>query len=94
MKKETSKTDKKEAINYEPLLCPVLYTYVTTHEESNNGGRKIHITELGTGIAICGYSNLWTPTTKIDKNWLKQPDPDEVVCKKCRKIANSLLNGA
>lgn len=94
MKKETSNLPQNEAMQYEPLLCPVLFTYVTTHENSSNGGRKIHITELGTGVALCGYDDLHSPTTEVNKDWLKQADPDEIVCKRCRKIANKLLNGA
>ena len=93
MKHNDSQADKP-AMQYEPVLCPVLFTYVTTHENSNNGGRKIHITELGTGVALCGYADLHSPTTEVNKDWLKQADPDEIVCKRCRKIANKLLNGA
>jgi hypothetical protein len=28
----------------------------------------------------------------VDLDWLNQPDPDEIICKKCKKIALKLLS--
>jgi len=94
MKNSTDISKDNERLAFEPLLCPVLYTYVTTHNSFHEGGRKVHVTELGTGKALCGYKNLYSPTAQIDVDWLNQPDADGNMCQKCKKIALRLLNGA
>ena len=71
---------------------PNLYTYVTTHNSFHEGGRKVHVTELGTGKALCGYENLYSPTAEVDVKWLNQSDTEGNMCKKCKYIALRLLN--
>lgn len=72
-------------------LCPVLFTYITTHDAYSTGyGRKIHISN-GCGKSLCGYSNLYYPSLQVTKEWLEQPDPDNELCQKCKKSALRLF---
>lgn len=68
-----------------------LYPYTTSGTPDNR--TKYHISENGNN-ALCGFSNSDFASTFawVDKVWLDQPDPDNWVCKKCRKRAEQILN--
>ena len=54
--------------------------------------RKLHIYDYDSGKCLCGCQAPGTCTLQqVDKEWLSQPDPDNVVCKKCKKKALKLL---
>lgn len=72
-----------------------LYPY-TPHETPEENPRvKYHITINGE-VSLCGFSHSCYGTSlddnEIGKIWLDQPDPENWVCKKCRKIAEQILN--
>ncbi len=69
----------------------VLYPYTTSGTPDSRA--KYHISINGNN-AICGFSNSDFACTFacVDKAWLTQPDPDNWVCKKCRKRAEQILN--
>lgn len=54
--------------------------------------RKLHIYDYDSGKCLCGCQALGTSTlVSVDKAWLTQPDPDDIICKKCKKKALKLL---
>lgn len=72
-----------------------LYPYTPHQTPEENRSVKYHITAYGE-VAICGFSHSSYGTSfgmeQIDKIWLDQPDPYTWVCKKCRKLAEQILN--
>lgn len=53
--------------------------------------RKLHIYDWDSGRCLCGCQAAGNCTLQqVDKEWLSQPDPDNIVCKSCRKIANKI----
>ena len=54
--------------------------------------RKLHIYDYDSDKCLCGCQAPGTCTLQqVDKEWLSQPDPDDVVCKRCKKKALRLL---
>lgn len=54
--------------------------------------RKLHICDMDSGKCLCGCQSPGTSTlVSVDKAWLTQPDPDDMICKKCKKKALKLL---
>ena len=72
-----------------------LYPYTSHLTPEKNPRAKYHISKNGS-VALCGFSHgSYTSqliSDEIDKAWLVQPDPDNWVCKKCRKRAEEILN--
>jgi len=68
-----------------------LYSYVTTHNNFDEGGRKVHICN-DLHRTLCGYGNLHSLPLPINLDWIQQPDPDNNLCKKCKKAAVKALN--
>lgn len=71
-----------------------LYPYTSHLTPEENPRAKYHITTNGE-VSLCGFSHGCYAThvtaNGIDKAWLDQPDPDDFVCKKCRKRAEEIL---
>lgn len=54
--------------------------------------RKLHIYDWDSGKCLCGCQAIGTCTLQqVDKEWLSQADPDNIVCMKCRKIASRIV---
>lgn len=65
-----------------------LYTYCTHDLVAEGSPVKTHLTN-GDGSALCGFTNSKFGSTdvRIDQEWLRQPDPEGELCKKCKQIA-------
>lgn len=54
--------------------------------------RKLHIYDYDSGKCLCGCQAPGSCTNQdANKDWITQPDPDKVICIKCKKIAAKLL---
>lgn len=54
--------------------------------------RKLHIYDYDSGKCLCGCQAPGSCTFQdANEAWLTQPDPDDMICKKCKKIAAKLL---
>lgn len=70
-----------------------VYTCHQTPEETE-GRTKYHVTNEAEGKALCGFVGKYfgaAPLSEVDMIWLNQIDPDNWVCKHCRKAAKKLL---
>lgn len=73
---------------------PRLFTYVVSHDLYSEGGKKSHLTKVENDIdskTLCGIFKPFSVTMEINLKWLSQPDPDDEVCIKCKKIAKNIL---
>jgi hypothetical protein len=68
-----------------------LFNWISTHNNKSEGGRKCHIMQEDKIIALCGYSNLFTVGCEVDLKWINQPDPDNNLCERCKKMAMKIL---
>lgn len=72
-----------------------LYPYTPHQTPEENSRVKYHISTNGE-VSLCGFSHGSYGThfgmEQIDKAWLNQADPDDYVCKKCRKRAEQILS--
>jgi len=60
---------------------------IATHGRYSDGGRKVHVGIQFEGIAFCGSTGMFDSNIEgINEEYLKLPDPEEEMCKKCRKI--------
>jgi len=73
-----------------------LQTVTHTHNWSYSGGGKSHILDYENGmIALCGFTHhMFSCLDNVDMQYLKQPDPHNQLCKKCRKAALILLTNS
>ena len=54
--------------------------------------RKLHVYDWGECKCLCGCQAPGSCTLQdVDEKWLTQPDPDEILCKKCKSIALKLI---
>lgn len=68
------------------------YAYMTTH---NIDARKTHIWDNNTQRVLCNYSGrCGSLGAIIDEDWINQPDPDRVLCARCKRIVlNNISKG-
>ena len=68
------------------------YSYMTTQDVD---ARKTHIWDSNAQQVLCGYSGrLFWLGEIIDEAWINQPDPDHVLCVRCKRIAlNNISKG-
>lgn len=73
------------------------YPVCDTHNNYDEGGRKIHIEDSETGRCLCGYEPWLGNAIYFEPEWgnivnyLSQPDPDGNICLRCKQILINAL---
>lgn len=67
-----------------------LFAMYSTHGYFSEGGRKTHIANE-TGKVLCGFDGYFG-VTEITEKWIRQSDPENELCQKCKKAALLLVN--
>lgn len=76
----------------------ILIPFALEHATFSEGGKhKLHILDCDNEIILCGLNSNNLPYSSgtpyiIDLNWLNIADPDNELCKKCKKSAIKILS--
>lgn len=70
---------------------PELNIMVHGHNVSY-GTSKTHLMHDGSKSILCGTSAILYAVNNANKEWVEQPDPDNILCKKCKRIALKYFN--
>ncbi len=72
-----------QAAEIEPTLEIMVYGH-----ELMYGNKKTHLAILDSGTVLCGSkSDLFSTQHSANREWVVQPDPEMVLCQRCKKIA-------
>ena len=75
----------------------ILHPFVLEHATYGEGCRtKVHVVNDETEKVLCGLVASDLPYSSgtlaiVDLEWINQPDPENNICKKCKKSATKLL---
>ena len=89
---------RKKVIKIEDTGCDKTYYPISyTHDNYDNGGRKIDILNEEAGKCLCGFEPFLYNAVFYEEQfghivaYIAQPDPGKCLCQKCKQILiNSL----